>query len=341
MSKTKKAALIGCGMIAETHLTALLAAGADVIGVYDKNYERASSFAAAHNMKAYGAMEDVLADDIELVSVCTPSGTHAALAEVIMEHGKYAIVEKPMALTVDACRRIIEIEQKTGRFCAPISQLRFSPVYRQVKAAIDEGKFGRMILGLLSMKYYRAPSYYAGSWRGTRAMDGGGALMNQGIHGIDMMCGLLGYPTLVSGHTATLLHDIEVEDTAAASLVFPNGTLGVIDGSTAVTYAKPRRLELCGTTASLTIEEDAIVHAQGIDLPVSRISGYKSFDDPTAISTDLHEYQFRNILAAIADEEPLYYTSKEALRTVSVITAIYESSCSGNRISLLCPENMI
>ena len=285
-------------------------------------------------MKAYNSMDELLSDDITVVSVCTPSGTHASLAETIMEHGKYAIVEKPMALTVEECARIIEVEKKTGRFCAPISQLRFSPVFRQVRTAIEEGRFGRMIMGLLSMKYYRAPSYYAGSWRGTKAMDGGGALMNQGIHGIDMMCGLLGYPISVSGHTATLLHDIEVEDTAVASLVFPNGTLGVIDGSTAVTHAKPRRLELCGTTASLTLEEDVIVHTDGIDLLSRTESGYKSFSDPTAISTDLHEYQFCNILAAIAGNEPLFYTSEEALKTVAVITAIYESSRTGKTISL-------
>lgn len=334
MSNKIKAALIGCGMIADTHLTALLNAGADVVGVYDANLDRAADFAAARGMKAYNSMDELLSDDITVVSVCTPSGTHASLAETIMEHGKYAIVEKPMALTVEECARIIEVEKKTGRFCAPISQLRFSPVFRQVRTAIEEGRFGRMIMGLLSMKYYRAPSYYAGSWRGTKAMDGGGALMNQGIHGIDMMCGLLGYPIFVSGHTATLLHDIEVEDTAVASLVFPNGTLGVIDGSTAVTHAKPRRLELCGTTASLTLEEDVIVHTDGIDLLSRTESGYKSFSDPTAISTDLHEYQFCNILAAIAGNEPLFYTSEEALKTVAVITAIYESSRTGKTISL-------
>ena len=334
MSNKIKAALIGCGMIADTHLTALLNAGANVVGVYDANLDRAADFAAARGMKAYNSMDELLSDDITVVSVCTPSGTHASLAETIMEHGKYAIVEKPMALTVEECARIIEVEKKTGCFCAPISQLRFSPVFRQVRTAIEEGRFGRMIMGLLSMKYYRAPSYYAGSWRGTKAMDGGGALMNQGIHGIDMMCGLLGYPISVSGHTATLLHDIEVEDTAVASLVFPNGTLGVIDGSTAVTHAKPRRLELCGTTASLTLEEDVIVHTDGIDLLSRTESGYKSFSDPTAISTDLHEYQFCNILAAIAGNEPLFYTSEEALKTVAVITAIYESSRTGKTISL-------
>ena len=330
MSRTINAALIGCGMIADTHLTALRNAGADVIGVYDQNLERAADFADMRGMHVYESMEALLSDDIEIVSVCTPSGTHASLAMTLMEHGKHVIVEKPMALTVKDCQRIIETEKKTGCFCAPISQLRFSPVYRQVKAAIDDGKFGHMILGLLSMKYYRAPSYYAGSWRGSRAMDGGGALMNQGIHGIDMMCGLLGYPKLISGHTATLLHDIEVEDTAVASLVFPNGTLGVIDGSTAVTYAKPRRLELCGTQASIVIEEDSIVSAEGLDIHCSTGSGYKSFSDPTAITTELHEAQFRNILAAVVGEEPLYYTSTDAMNTIAVILAIYNPSHTAN-----------
>ncbi|MBR4960486.1 MAG: Gfo/Idh/MocA family oxidoreductase [Clostridia bacterium] len=329
MSENKKAALIGCGMIADTHLTALQNAGADVIGVYDRNPGAAAAFAGARGLKVYDSLEDLLADETALVSVCTPSGTHGELAEAIMEKGKYAIVEKPMALTVPECRRIMETEQRTGRFCAPISQLRFSRVYREVKAALDEGQFGRMIVGLLSMKYYRAPSYYAGSWRGTVKMDGGGALMNQGIHGIDMMCGLLGYPVSVSGKTATLLHDIEVEDTAVASLVFPDGTLGVIDGSTAITHAKARRLELCGAKASVTIEEDAIRSAEGITLSCEEGSGYNSYSDPTAISTLLHENQFRNILAAAADEEALYYTSRDAMRTVAVITAVYESSKTG------------
>lgn len=334
MSGTKKAALIGCGMIADTHLTALLHAGADVVGVFDRNREAADAFAAARGMKSYDSLEALLSDDTALISVCTPSGTHADFAETILERGKYAIVEKPMALTVNECRRILEVEKKTGRFCAPISQLRFSNVYRQVKTALDAGQFGRMLLGLLSMKYYRSPSYYAGSWRGTKKMDGGGALMNQGIHGIDMMCGLLGYPVSVTGRCATLLHDIEVEDTAVANLVFPDGSLGVIDGSTAITHAKPRRLELCGTAASVTIVEDSIQQAEGISLLCTAGSGYNSFSDPTAISTLLHENQFRNILAAAADEEPLYYTSYDAMRTIAVITAVYESSQTGTGITL-------
>ena len=329
MSHSIKVSIIGCGMIAGTHLTALRNAGAEVAGVFDQNRETASAFASSHGIRSYDSMEALLADDTALVSVCTPSGTHAVLAETILTGGKHAVVEKPMALTVPECRRILDAERKTGRFCAPVSQFRFSDAYRQAKDAVETGLFGRMILGTLSMKYYREPAYYAGSWRGTKRMDGGGALMNQGIHGIDMMFGLMGYPSTVTGHAATLLHDIEVEDTAVAGLVFPSGALGVIDGSTAVVNSKPRRLELCGTRASMTIVEDSIESVEGMPLLPSAGTDCSSCRDPGAIGVSLHERQFRNILAAAAGEEPLYYSSYDAMRTVAAINAVYTSSRTG------------
>ena len=334
MSENIKAALIGCGMIADTHLTALRNAGAAVIGVYDRNRDAAHAFAETHDLRVYETPESLLTGEAELVAVCTPSGTHASLAEDILKAGKYGAVEKPMALSVADCRRILETERRTGRFCAPISQLRFSEVYRQVKAAVDDGAFGKIVLGTLSMKYYRSPEYYAGSWRGTRKMDGGGALMNQGIHGIDMMCGLLGYPQSVSGYAATLVHDIEVEDIAVASLRFPGGTLGVIDGSTAITHAEPRRLELCGTRASVTLVEDRIQKAEGIPLPIGTASGCNSSSDPAAISTELHQNQYRNILDAIRGRDSLYYTARDAMQTIALINAIYEASRTGETIRL-------
>jgi len=334
MSVQIKTSIIGCGMISGTHVTAMRDAGAAVVGVYDRNYDAAMQFAESNGLKVYRTLEELLTDDTDLVAVCTPSGTHAELAVSILEAGKYAVVEKPIALNLSDCQTILDAEKRTGRFCAPISQLRFSEVYRQVKTSIEDGKFGKMILGSLSMKYYRSPDYFSGSWRGTKKMDGGGALMNQGIHGIDMLCGLLGYPVSINGYAATLYHDIEVEDTATASLVFPSGTLGTIDGSTAVSFAKPRRLELCGTRASVTIVEDILAASEGITLPCYSGSGYNSFRDPASISTVLHQNQYRNILDAAAGKDILYYTAEEAMRTVAVIKAIYESSETGNRVCL-------
>lgn len=329
MNKPLKAALIGCGMIAGTHHTAMQSAGIEVVGVYSIDTNAASDFAKTYQIRTYDSMEALLKDDTDLVAVCTPSGTHADLAVSIMEHGKYAVVEKPIALTNADCQRILQTETKTGRFCAPISQLRFSDTYRTVKNVADSGAFGRILLGSLSMKYYRSPEYFAGSWRGTKAMDGGGALMNQGIHGIDMLCGLLGCPKQISGHIATLHHDIEVEDMAVASLVFPSGALGVIDAGTAITYSKPRRLEICGTHASVTIEEDVLLSSEGISLTGGTPTTIRSWETPSAFSADLHTVQYCNICAAIRNEEPLYYTTLEAANTIKVILAIYESSETG------------
>jgi len=332
MAEQIRGAIIGCGLIAQTHVIAMRENGIEVAGVYSVDTAAAEAFAAKHGMKIYPSREALLADDTQLVAICTPSGTHAELAVAVMEAGKHAVVEKPIALTVEDCGKLLEAERRTGKLCAPICQLRCSETFRQLKDAIGEGRFGRMVLGSLSMKYYRAPAYYAGSWRGTRAMDGGGALMNQGIHGVDLLCGLLGYPESVSGHAATLLHDIEVEDIATATLRFPGGALGVLVGSTAISHSKPRRLELCGTEASVTVLEDRIAEAEGIDLELGQRMSLNSSSDPAAIDTKLHTAQYANIAAAVRGEAPLSYTAREAAKTVAVILAVYESSETGHAV---------
>jgi len=319
-------------MIANTHLTAMRNTGVDVVGIYSLDTATAQTFAQKNQIKVYPTMSELLADDIDFAAVCTPSGTHCQLAIDLMESGKHAVVEKPIVLTQQEGKRILEAEKKNRKFCAPISQLRFSDTYQVVKDAAVHGDFGRILLGSLSMKYYRSQEYYAGSWRGTKALDGGGALMNQGIHGIDILCGLMGYPTQVSGHIATLFHDIEVEDTAAASLVFPSGALGVIDAGTAIRYAKPRRLEVCGTDASIMIEEDVLVSSEGIGLTGGIPTSIQSWKNPSAISAELHTLQYRDICAAVRGEKTLAYTAADAVNTVNVILAIYESSETGKTI---------
>lgn len=328
-----KGAIIGSGMIASTHVTAMRNSGIAVAGIYSLDQASAISFAQKNQIKVYQSMNELLADDIDLTAICTPSGTHCQLAIALMEAGKHAVVEKPIVLTKEDGIRILETEKKTGKFCAPISQFRFSDTYCNVKNAVESGDFGKILLSSLSMKYYRSPDYYAGSWRGIKAMDGGGALMNQGIHGIDLLCGLMGYPKQISGHVATLYHKIEVEDTAVASLVFPSGALGVIEAGTAITHSKPRHIEICGEYASVTIEEDVLISAEGIDLVGGTPTEIQSWRNPAAISADLHTAQYRNICAAIRGEEALSYCAVDAINAVNVILAIYESSETGKTIT--------
>ena len=183
-----KVTIIGCGTIAEFHIKALRSIdGVELIGVYDGNEERCKSFGLKHNIKVFSCIEDVWNSNCELVSICTPSGTHAQLAISALSVGKNVVIEKPLALTYSDCLKIMEAEKSSGRFCAPISQLRFSDSVIAVKKAVDDGLLGKVTVVDLSMKYYRSEAYYENSWRGTFAMDGGGALMNQGIHGLDVM----------------------------------------------------------------------------------------------------------------------------------------------------------
>lgn len=240
-------------------------------------------------------------------------------------------MEKPLALNYADCLKVARAAD--GKICAPISQLRFSDSALAAKRAVDEGLLGRITLINLSMKYFRDESYYAGSWKGTYAMDGGGALMNQGIHGIDLMLFLGGKVKGVQGIVRTLAHHIEVEDTAVASVIFENGALGTIDAATSVKPGYPRRLEICGDKGSVVLEEDRIVRAdvENFSFGESR-SSVAAHCDPSAISAEGHKRQYENIIAALRGEKKLAYTAENAAETVRLVTSVYDSSREGRLI---------
>ncbi|MBQ8685609.1 MAG: Gfo/Idh/MocA family oxidoreductase [Clostridia bacterium] len=339
MSRCKiKIGIIGCGMIAEFHISALSALDdAEVIGVFDTSAERSRAFAQKHGIEVYETMDALLASAAEVVAICTPSGLHASLAIAALHAGKNVVVEKPVALTNEDCERILEAEKTSGKVCAVVSQLRYADGIRQAKEILDSGALGKPVLCDLYMKYYREKKYYEGSWRGTFAMDGGGALMNQGIHGIDVLRYLVGDVKIVNGKVRTLVHDIEVEDTAVASVQFVNGALGVIEGTTSVRPGYPRRIEIHCEKGSMLIEETEIV---SVDLPdfdpnkEEKDPDFAGFKDPAAISAEGHLRQYKNILAAVRGEAELFYTAKEASETVKTILAIYESSKTDRDIHL-------
>ncbi len=335
-----KAAVIGSGMIAETHLKSMLECGIEVTGLYSRNPATARALADRYRTGLYGSLDEVMESEGDLIVICTPSGTHGTFSVSAMEHGKNVVTEKPAVLTEEDARRLLEAERRTGKICAPISQMRFSRSFRALKAAVERGDFGQILLCVTTMQYRRTAEYFTVPWRGTKALDGGGVLMNQGIHGIDLICGLLGYPVRISGFASTLHHEIEVEDTAVASLVFSCGALGAISATTAAGRPKPRRLELSGTAASVVLEGSEIVAAEGITVPLTDGPApaelprtvTRTWEDPAALNYDLHAAQYRNIAAALRGEEPLYYTAREAVNTVRVILEIYRSSETGRTL---------
>ena len=339
ISKQKiKIALIGCGAIAKAHCAVIreLSDIADLVGVYDADHARAQAFATENGIDTvYTSMDTLLASDAELVAICTPSGLHAPLALQCMRAGKHVVVEKPIALTADDCEAILQAEKETGKLCAPISQLRFSHDMRRAKEIIDSGVLGKPVLCDLYMKYYRDEAYYANSWRGTLKMDGGGALMNQGIHGIDLMHFLLGDIAQINGTVRTLVHDIEVEDTAVATVIFQNGALGVIEGTTSVRPSQPRRFELHFEKGSIIIEEDHILSCDAPEFSLrEKTELFDSSSNPMNISYAYHKAQYLNVLSAIAGAEPLFYTAKQAAQSVKTILAIYRSSKEEQTIRL-------
>lgn len=183
--------IIGCGVIADFHANALfeLSADAEIIGVADVNYDAAEKFANRHRIRAYPDVAALLADKaVDVVCICTPSGYHADVVKQAAEAGKHIVVEKPMAITTEQLDAIVRCCEANGVMLTSIAQSRFSRSVIRTKNAVEEGLLGRIVTADIYMKYFRSQEYYdSGSWRGTKRLDGGGALMNQGIHGVDLL----------------------------------------------------------------------------------------------------------------------------------------------------------
>lgn len=334
--------IIGCGVISDWHARSVQAIdGAELIGAADLNEAARKSFAERYGIRAFDSIEDLLAcPEISVVSICVPSGLHAPLAIQAANAGKNIIVEKPMALTVSEADEVIAACEKNGVKVAVISQIRFTEAIRVLKKAINDGTFGRIVTGDVFMRYYRSPEYYASSaWRGTYKMDGGGALMNQGIHGIDCLQYVMGDIKSVMASAKTLVHNIEVEDTCSAVVEYANGAIGVIQGTTSVFPGYPRILQISGSKGSATLEEDSILRwdtvdgkvPEGIILGRTKASGAS---DPKAIGIEGHKLQIEDMYHAVLENRKPLVDMYEGRKPVKIITAIYESERTGKKIYL-------
>ena len=342
MSKKYGFGIVGCGVISKWHISAAeLIPNAKLIGVFDNRKESAEKVAAEHSCRVFDTFEDMLAcSDIDIISICTPSGLHAPLAIKAANAGKNIICEKPMAITHEQIDELIAAVENNHVKMAVISQLRFTESVQKVKKAIDNGELGKILVGDVYMKYYRSPEYYASSaWRGTWAMDGGGALMNQGIHGVDVLQYLVGPVKSVYGRCKTLARDIEVEDTATVVVEYESGAIGVIEGTTSVNPGYPRIIEIHGTRGTICLTEDEITewNVDGVDLLSEKSGGggkVKSFRDPTAIDLDNHRRQIEEFIDAVKEDKRPLVDVYEGKKPVEIILAAYESSKTGCKIEL-------
>ena len=326
--------IIGCGVIADFHANALfgLSEEAVLVGVADARLPAAERFAKEKQVRDFASVEEMLAcPEIDVVTICVPSGLHAELAIKAANAGKHIIVEKPMAITKEQLDAMEEACTRNGVMLSSVAQSRFTSGVRKAKQAIEDGYLGKMVCADVYMKFNRTQEYYnTGGWRGTKAMDGGGALMNQGIHGVDLLLYLAGDVKSVYAVSKTLARQIEVEDTLSAVLEFKSGATGVIQATTSVYPGYPRRLELNGDKGTIVLEEDNLVRWDMEDTPLPEVTlksnVRSSASAPTDFSADNHTKQFKDVIQALRNGTKPLVDLREGRRAVDLILAIYQSA---------------
>ena len=308
--------ILGAGGISDTHARAARAIpGVEVVAVHDFNYKKAEALAHTAGAVAYRDLDAFLSHPMDIVAIGSPSGVHAEQAIAAVRRGLHVLVEKPLDISTDRIDTVIEAADRAGVKAAVFFQDRLTPDLVAMKTAIEAGQIGTPVCASGRVKWFRPPEYYADSrWRGTRALDGGGVLMNQAIHTIDAMLWLCGPVARVSARVATRLHKIDVEDTAAALFEFASGGFGVLEASTAAFPGLPRRIEVTGTKGTLIHEQEArpavVADATG------------------------HQRVIEDFLAAIHDNRTPICDAREGRRSVALIEAIYQSALTGKPVTL-------
>jgi UDP-N-acetyl-2-amino-2-deoxyglucuronate dehydrogenase len=356
-----KIALVGAGVIGTHHglVISELADRVELVAVVDVHPERAERLVAERGGKAFTSLAEALAAvPIDIVVVCTPTGRHGEVAIEALEAGKHVIIEKPAEITVAKTDEIIEAQRKAGTLVAVISQHRFDQATEIALAAIENGELGRLTTGIASIDWWRGQSYYdSGDWRGTWELDGGGALMNQGVHTVDLLVATMGRPVEVFAYTDTLAHQrIEVEDAAVAVVRFENGALGVLHATTAAYPGLSARLQVHGDRGSIVIDNDLLtfIHTtpQGSEAEeksygsasdsINQIDAYDLTEQAGATASSqasgldplAHRRQYENFLAALAGDEALRVDLETNRRSIGVITGVYESARTGRPVAL-------
>ena len=321
-------AIAGAGVIGAQH-AAIIHRLASLAAVVDVSAGRAAELAGRYDARPYTSLAAALAAErIDVVVVCTPTGRHGELAVEALRAGRHVVLEKPAETTLARTDEIIRARREAGTLVTVISQHRFDPSTERVLAAIAAGELGRVSSGIASIDWWRGQDYYdSGDWRGTWALDGGGALMNQGVHTVDLLIAALGRPVSVFAQTATLAHDrIEVEDVAAGVVRFDSGALGVLHATTCAYPGLSARLQIHGDRGSAVIDNDDLVYFG--DGPVAGGGVPTAGADPARLS-GAHERQYRNFLAALDGTEPLRVTLETNRLAIAVITGAYESARTG------------
>jgi len=338
--------IVGAGTIGAVHAGALdELQDARLVAVAEAREVTGRKLAETHGAEWHAGLRELLArPDADVVVICTPSGLHPDQAVAAARAGKHVITEKPMATTLEGADRMIHACKEAGVTLTVIFQYRFNRNALRLKHAVEAELFGRPVLGNAFVHWHRTQAYYGerGGWRGTWALDGGGALMNQSIHAVDLLQWILGPVESICGYAETLAHDIEAEDTASVALRFASGALGTIQGTTSAHRDSPLRIEIRGTEGSATLEGSRLtVWQPSREEEVFSARDHESLPEPQGNEPlgAAHRQQLKEIFAALREGREPPIPGEEARKAVEIVLGIYRSAASGERVTFpLEPE---
>jgi UDP-N-acetyl-2-amino-2-deoxyglucuronate dehydrogenase len=333
--------LIGAGNISETHARAARAIPeVEIAAIFGTNAEKVGRLCRDYGGKPYCNFDEFLAHrPMVLVAIGSPSGLHAAQGIAAARRGLHVLTEKPIDISVERADALIDETRKAQVQLGVFFQDRCKPDILSVKNAVDAGVLGDPILVDARVKWYRPPEYYSNSrWRGTWALDGGGALINQAVHTLDLMLWMFGDVKAVQAICKTALHAIEAEDTLIAMLEFANGALGVLQAATSVFPGYPRRLELAGSEGMLIIEQDRLLAADLKKPSPHLLKSSEADKNPSASSPIVsdargHQAVLEDFLRSIRTNTKPRCDGREGRRSLVLVQAIYEACRTGKRVS--------
>lgn len=336
--KTVGYGLIGCGAISVQHTEAIAATpGARLAAVASRSAESSRMTGERWAAPWYTDVRELLArPDVDVAVICTPSGLHAEQALLALEHGKHVLIEKPIALSLADADRVLAAGRAGGLQVAVVSQRRLEPALQTLHTALRQGALGQIVLVEAAVRFWRDQAYYdSAQWRGTVAMDGG-AVLNQGIHLVDLLRWLMGPVHSVAGHTATLLHRMEAEDVATASIRFASGALATLTATTCAYPGFSQELRIYGQHGYVHLIDQALAawEVPGVPAPAAAAGAGTGAADPRAIGSVGHARQYADLTAALQRGQAPAVTGEHGRQALALALAVYESSQTGKSITL-------
>lgn len=351
MTEKLRFGIVGCGVISSFHAKALKSLpDAELVAAADIQSEAVEKLAREYSVQGYTSVQEMLdSARLDVVSICTPSGLHGEHACQAMRAGCHVVVEKPMEIARERIEEMLHVQQETGRKLTVISQHRFDESSVRVRELLEERAFGRLVMGNAAIPWWRSQKYYdSGGWRGTWKLDGGGTVINQSIHSIDLLQWFMGPVKSVSAYTDTLVHRMETEDVAVAILRFASGAIGTIAATTGAYPGVTTRIEVFGDQGSAVIENDRLAYLHlarddqgeigpyggGSKKGQQEVSIGGGAQDPAAIKSSTHALQIADMIRAIREDGTPLIDGQAGRRPVEIILGLYESARTGKEVHL-------